>query len=51
MSQRQRLRIPSNQSTPSAIAKPALTLSQELGIPLVKDCEELLAKIQDDLGE
>ncbi|MCA6528100.1 MAG: tetratricopeptide repeat protein [Pseudanabaena sp. M179S2SP2A07QC] len=27
----------------------ALTLSQELGIPLVKDCEELLAKIQDDL--
>jgi tetratricopeptide (TPR) repeat protein len=29
----------------------ALTLSQELGIPLVKDCEELLAKIQDDLGE
>ena len=29
----------------------ALTLSQELGIPLVKDCEELLAKIQEDLGE
>lgn len=29
----------------------ALTLSQELGIPLVKDCEELLAKIQDDLGD
>ncbi|TYQ27052.1 tetratricopeptide repeat protein [Pseudanabaena sp. UWO311] len=29
----------------------ALSLSQELGIPLVKDCEELLAKIQDDLGE
>jgi tetratricopeptide (TPR) repeat protein len=29
----------------------ALALSQELGIPLVKDCEELLAKIQDDLGE
>jgi tetratricopeptide (TPR) repeat protein len=28
-----------------------LSLSQELGIPLVKDCEELLAKIQDDLGE
>jgi tetratricopeptide (TPR) repeat protein len=28
----------------------ALTLSQELGIPLVKDCEELLAKIQEDLG-
>jgi tetratricopeptide (TPR) repeat protein len=28
----------------------ALSLSQELGIPLVKDCEELLAKIQDDLG-
>jgi tetratricopeptide (TPR) repeat protein len=27
----------------------ALSLSQELGIPLVKDCEELLAKIQDDL--
>jgi tetratricopeptide (TPR) repeat protein len=27
----------------------ALTLSKELGIPLVKDCEELLAKIQDDL--
>ena len=27
----------------------AFTLSQELGIPLVKDCEELLAKIQDDL--
>ncbi|MFN5856502.1 MAG: tetratricopeptide repeat protein, partial [Pseudanabaenaceae cyanobacterium] len=27
----------------------ALTLSQELGIPLVKDCEELLAKIQEDL--
>ena len=29
----------------------ALTLCQELGIPLVKDCEELLAKIQEDLGE
>jgi tetratricopeptide (TPR) repeat protein len=29
----------------------AIALSQELGIPLVKDCEELLAKIQDDLGE
>jgi len=29
----------------------ALTLSQELGIPLVKDYEELLAKIQKDLGE
>ena len=27
----------------------AFTLSQELGIPLVKDCEELLAKIQEDL--
>ncbi len=27
----------------------ALTLSQELGIPLVKDCEEFLAKIQEDL--
>ncbi|WP_201321459.1 tetratricopeptide repeat protein [Pseudanabaena sp. lw0831] len=27
----------------------ALSVSQELGIPLVKDCEELLAKIQDDL--
>ena len=29
----------------------ALNLSQKLGIPLVKDCEELLAKIQEDLGE
>lgn len=29
----------------------ALTLSQEIGIPLVKDCEELLAKIQENLGE
>jgi tetratricopeptide (TPR) repeat protein len=29
----------------------ALTLSQELGIPLVKDYEELLAKIQENLGE
>lgn len=30
----------------------ALTLSQELlGIPLVKDCEELLGKIQEGLGE
>ncbi|MFM7886366.1 MAG: tetratricopeptide repeat protein, partial [Pseudanabaena sp.] len=29
----------------------ALTLSQELGIPLVKDCEELLAKIQEELGD
>ncbi len=28
-----------------------LTLSQELGIPLVKDCEELLAKIQATLAE
>ena len=28
----------------------ALNLSQELGIPLVKDCEELLAKIQENLG-
>jgi hypothetical protein len=27
----------------------ALTLSQELGIPLVKDCEELLVKIQEEL--
>ena len=27
----------------------ALTLSKELGIPLVKECEELLAKIQKDL--
>ncbi|MCE2886549.1 MAG: tetratricopeptide repeat protein [Pseudanabaena sp. 42896M_M3] len=27
----------------------AFTLSQELGIPLVKDCEELLAKIQEVL--
>ena len=27
----------------------AIALSQELGIPLVKDCEELLAKIQEDL--
>ena len=27
----------------------ALILSQELGIPLVKDCEELLAKIQEGL--
>jgi hypothetical protein len=26
-------------------------LTQELGIPLVKDCEELLAKIQEDLGK
>ena len=29
----------------------ALSLSQELGIPLVKDCEELLAKIQATLAE
>jgi tetratricopeptide (TPR) repeat protein len=29
----------------------ALSLSQELGIPLVKDCEELLAKIQENLGK
>jgi tetratricopeptide (TPR) repeat protein len=29
----------------------ALTLSQELGIPLVKDYEELLAKIQATLAE
>jgi tetratricopeptide (TPR) repeat protein len=29
----------------------ALTLSQELGIPLVKDCEELLAKIQATLAD
>jgi tetratricopeptide (TPR) repeat protein len=29
----------------------ALILSQELGIPLVKDCEELLAKIQENLGD
>jgi tetratricopeptide (TPR) repeat protein len=29
----------------------ALTLSQELGIPLVKDCKELLAKIQENLGK
>jgi tetratricopeptide (TPR) repeat protein len=29
----------------------ALTLSQELGIPLVKDCEELLTKIQENLGD
>jgi tetratricopeptide (TPR) repeat protein len=29
----------------------ALSLSQELGIPLVKDCEELLAKVQENLGE
>jgi len=29
----------------------ALSLSQELGIPLVKDCEELLAKIQENLGD
>ncbi|MFM7599793.1 MAG: tetratricopeptide repeat protein, partial [Pseudanabaena sp.] len=29
----------------------ALTLSQELGNPLVKDCEALLTKIQKDLGE
>jgi tetratricopeptide (TPR) repeat protein len=28
----------------------AIALSQELGIPLVKDCEELLAKIQENLG-
>ncbi len=27
----------------------ALTLSQQLGIPLVKECEELLAKIQESL--
>ena len=29
----------------------ALELSQELGIPLVKDCEELLAEIQDTLEQ
>ncbi|MEB3120801.1 MAG: tetratricopeptide repeat protein [Snowella sp.] len=29
----------------------ALSLFQELGIPLVKDCEELLAKIQENLGD
>ena len=29
----------------------AIALSQELGIPLVKDCEELLAKIQATLAE
>ena len=29
----------------------ALSLSQELGIPLVKDCEELLAKILENLGK
>ncbi|MGK7878623.1 MAG: tetratricopeptide repeat protein, partial [Crocosphaera sp.] len=29
----------------------ALELSKELGIPLVKDCEELLAEIQDTLEE
>ncbi|MBD2620699.1 ATP-binding protein [Microcystis flos-aquae FACHB-1344] len=29
----------------------ALELSQELGIPLVKDCEELLGQIQGNLGE
>jgi tetratricopeptide (TPR) repeat protein len=29
----------------------ALNLSQKLGIPLVKDCEELLAKIQENLGD
>jgi tetratricopeptide (TPR) repeat protein len=29
----------------------ALSLSQELGIPLVKDCEELLAKIQATLAD
>ncbi len=28
----------------------ALTLSQQLGIPLAKDCEELLAKIQKNLS-
>ena len=29
----------------------ALSLSQELGIPLVKDCEELLAKIQEKMRQ
>ena len=29
----------------------ALKFSQELGIPLMKDGEELLAKIQENLGE
>ncbi|MFN7214111.1 MULTISPECIES: hypothetical protein [Microcystis] len=29
----------------------ALELCQELGIPLVKDCEELLGQIQGNLGE
>jgi len=28
-----------------------IALSQELGIPLVKDCEELLTKIQENLGD
>jgi hypothetical protein len=29
----------------------ALKLSQELGITLVKDCEELLGEIQGNLGD
>ncbi len=29
----------------------ALELSKELGIPLVKHCEELLAEIQDKVGK
>ncbi len=29
----------------------ALALSQELGIPLVKDCEELLRQIQGDVAD
>ncbi|MEB3249887.1 MAG: hypothetical protein VKK07_11135 [Merismopediaceae bacterium] len=29
----------------------ALKLCQELGIPLVKECEELLGQIQGNLGE
>ncbi len=29
----------------------ALELCQELGIPLVKDCEKLLGQIQGNLGE
>lgn len=36
-------------TAPSAIAKYSLTLSQSLGIPLVKDSEELLAQIQATL--
>ncbi|MCZ8190366.1 MAG: hypothetical protein O9326_11675 [Microcystis sp. LE19-338.1B] len=29
----------------------ALELYQELGIPLVKDCEELLGQIQENLAD